>query len=301
MKIRKDQLRSSVYILPNLFTATNLALGIKAITLVLENEQHYKQAAECLILAMIFDVFDGLIARITKTTSRFGIEFDSLADLVSFGVAPAIMVYRYALSSGNIGKFGFLICVVYAGCAALRLARFNSRIEDETKSFSGIPTPAAAGVIATYFMLVGAGYIPQSMTEFIAHWVLPFVAVALGVLMVSTIRFPAPAKQDIWRKHPFRYLALAAGIIVLIVANKGITLFVIFTGYTLYGLINYIRLFLKPETESGLEEEIDSEIESDSELEIETEDDSEIESDSELEIETEDTNNILQNNESEDL
>ncbi|RLD11102.1 MAG: CDP-diacylglycerol--serine O-phosphatidyltransferase [Chlamydiae bacterium] len=284
MKIRKIKLKGTVYILPNLFTATNLALGIKAITLVLENEQHYKQAAECLILAMIFDVFDGLVARITKTTSQFGIEFDSLADLVSFGVAPAIMVYRYALSSGNIGKFGFLICVIYAGCAALRLARFNSRIEDETKSFSGIPTPAAAGVIATYFMLVGGGYIPNVMTEFIAHWILPFVTVALGVLMVSTVRFPAPAKQNIWRKHPFRYLAIAAGIVVLIIANRGITLFVIFTGYTLYGLINYIRQFFKHETEAEFEQEIDSEIESDADLELEPEE----------------TTNILQNNESEE-
>ena len=112
-------------------------------------------------------------------------------------------------------------------------------------------------------MLVGAGYIPQSMTEFIAHWVLPFVAVALGVLMVSTIRFPAPAKQDIWRKHPFRYLALAAGIIVLIIANRGITLFVIFTGYTLYGLIKYIRTLFKnnPEIETESELEPESEIE----------------------------------------
>ena len=256
MKIRKIKLKGSVYILPNLFTATNLALGIKAITLVLENDQHYRQAAECLILAMIFDVFDGLNARVTKTTSRFGIEFDSLADLVSFGVAPAIMVYRYALSSGNIvGKFGFLICVVFAGCAALRLARFNSRIEDETKSFSGIPTPAAAGVIATFFMLVGAGYIPERMAEMFAHWILPVVTIALGVLMVSTIRFPAPAKQDIWRKHPFRYLALAAGIIVLIVANRGVTLFVIFTGYVMWGLINSLReILLKKkinETESN--------------------------------------------------
>ena len=247
MKIKKIKLKGTVYILPNLFTATNLALGIKAITLVLESDQHYKQAAECLILAMIFDVFDGLIARVTKTTSRFGIEFDSLADLVSFGVAPAIMVYRYALSSGNIGKFGFLICVVYAGCAALRLARFNSRIEDETKSFSGIPTPAAAGVIAAYFMLVGNGIFPQSV--FAAQWILPFVAVALGVLMVSTIRFPAPAKQNLWRKHPFRYLALAAGIIVLIIVCPGITLFVIFTGYTIYGLVNYARTFFKPDPE----------------------------------------------------
>ena len=276
MKIKKIQLKGTVYILPNLFTATNLALGIKAITLVLESDQHYKQAAECLILAMIFDVFDGLIARVTKTTSRFGIEFDSLADLVSFGVAPAIMVYRYALSSGNIGKFGFLICVVYAGCAALRLARFNSRIEDETKSFSGIPTPAAAGVIASYFMLVGAGVIPQSITGFAAQWVLPFVAVALGILMVSTIRFPAPAKQDIWRKHPFRYLALAAGIVILIIANREVTLFVIFTGYTIYGLVKYIRTFFKPEPES----------------------DSDTENHQEQEFEIENPNTILQNNES---
>jgi len=278
MKIKKIQLKGTVYILPNLFTATNLALGIKAITLVLEDGKHFKQAAGCLILAMIFDVFDGLIARVTKTTSRFGLEFDSLADLVSFGVAPAIMVYRYALSNGNMGKFGFLICVVYAGCAALRLARFNSSIEDETKSFSGIPTPAAAGVIASYFMLVGADIIPQSITGFAARWVLPFVAIALGILMVSTIRFPAPAKQDIWKKHPFRYLALAAGIVILIIANIEVTLFVIFTGYTIYGLVKYIKTFFKPEPE----------LESDSDTEPEQE----------KEIEIENPNTILQNNES---
>lgn len=242
------RLKGTVYILPNLFTAANLALGIRAITLVLENEQNYQRAAEYLILAMIFDVFDGLIARMTKTTSRFGIEFDSLADLVSFGVAPAIMTYRYALSSGNIGRYGFLVCVVYAGCAALRLARFNSRIEDESKSFSGIPTPASAGVIATYFMLVGGGYIPDSFTSFIAQWLLPIVTVALGILMVSNIRFPAPAKQNIWRKHPFMYLALAAGLIVLIIAYRGPTLFVIFAGYTVYGLVKHFKSYIKPKT-----------------------------------------------------
>jgi len=246
--MRKIKFHGTVHILPNLFTAANFALGIKAITLVLKSDQHYKLAAECLILAMLFDVFDGLIARMTKTTSRFGMEFDSLADLVSFGVAPAIMVYRQSLSGGGIGRFGFMICVVYAGCAALRLARFNSRIEDESTSFSGIPTPAAAGVIASYFMLVGAGHLPAVLTGFVTHWVLPFVAVGLGILMVSTIRYPAPAKQNLWKKHPFIYLALAAGLIVLIIANRGATLFVLFSGYALYGLAVYLRgrLYPKP-------------------------------------------------------
>ncbi len=245
--MKKIPIKGTVYILPNLFTATNFALGIYAITLMLKGDGNYEHAALCIGFAMLFDVFDGLIARITNTTSEFGMEFDSLADLTSFGIAPAIMVYRASLSFMDsnelkgIGKFGFLICVIYAGCTALRLARYNSKIEDESKSFSGIPSPAAAGVIGSYFLLVGSGLLPTSVTDFATHWFLPFVTAGLGLLMVSNIKYPAPAKQNIWKKHPFVYLILAAGVIALIITNTGATLFCIALIYAAYGPISHFR------------------------------------------------------------
>jgi len=245
--MKKLPIKGTVYILPNLFTATNFALGIYAITLMLKGEGNYYVAALCIGFAMLFDVFDGLIARITNTTSAFGVEFDSLADLTSFGIAPAIMVYRASLSFMDseglkgIGRIGFLICVVYAGCTALRLARFNSKIEDESKSFLGLPSPAAAGVIGSYFLLVGSGLLPESVTDFTTHWLLPFITAGLGLLMVSNIKYPALAKQNIWKKHPFIYLILAAGIIALVITNIGPTLFCLALIYASYGPVTHFR------------------------------------------------------------
>ncbi len=257
--MKKIPLKGTVYILPNLFTATNFALGIYAITLMLRGENNFYHASFCIAFAAVFDVFDGLIAKLTNSTSAFGEEFDSLADLTSFGIAPAIMVYRASLSfmdSGGlkgIGKFGFLICVIYAGCTALRLARFNSKIEDESKSFLGIPSPAAAGVICSYFLLEGSGLLPSIVTDFATHWILPFVTAGLGLLMVSNIKYSAPAKQNIWKKHPFIYLILAAGVIVLIFTNIGPTLFCLAMVYAFSGPVNYFR----NRNKNLVEEEID--------------------------------------------
>ncbi len=245
--MKKIPLKGTVYILPNLFTATNFALGIYAITLMLKGENNFHQAALCIAFAAVFDVFDGLIARLTNTTSAFGVEFDSLADLTSFGIAPAIIVYRASLSFMDndglkgIGKIGFLICVIYAGCTALRLARYNSKIEDESKSFLGLPSPAAAGVICSYFLLEGSGLLPVAITDFATHWILPFVTAGLGILMVSNIKYSAPAKQNVWKKHPFIYLILAAGVIVLIITNMGPTLFCLAMVYAFSGPVNYFR------------------------------------------------------------
>jgi CDP-diacylglycerol--serine O-phosphatidyltransferase len=259
MKMQKIKIQGTVHILPNLFTTANLAMGIYAITLVLKEDCNYGAAGLAIFFAMLLDVFDGLIARVTKTTSRFGMELDSLADMVSFGVAPAIMVYNKALSMFDsvhykqVGRIGFFICVVYAGCAALRLARFNSQIEDESKSFSGIPTPAAAGVIISYFMMLEKGIVPDFMSQFTTQWILPIVTFCLGILMVSNIRFPAPAKKILWKQHPFIYLALFAGLLVLVITNTGLTLFIIFITYVLYGLVTHLRSRLLKQTTPALQ------------------------------------------------
>lgn len=237
----------TVPILPNLFTAANLVLGIRAITLVLRGENHYDHAALCIMLAMLCDVMDGMAARLTNTVSRFGVEFDSLADLTSFGIAPAVMVYRQALISYDSASWrgpahiGFLICAIYAGCAALRLARFNARIGEETSSFMGLPSPAAAGVIAAYFMLIESSLLPEAVAAFLSNWILPFVTAALGILMVSSIRYPAPVKRELWRRRHFVYFALAAGVLALIIASRGATLFALFSGYVVWGLVQHFR------------------------------------------------------------
>jgi CDP-diacylglycerol--serine O-phosphatidyltransferase len=247
MKLRRLQLNDTVHLLPNLFTAANFVLGIRAITLVLKGDGYYDMAASCLMLAMLCDVMDGLVARLTNTTSEFGAELDSLADLVSFGVAPAVMVYRQSLIIYDAAHWrgpahvGFLICAVYAGCAALRLARFNLHTVEESTSFIGLPSPAAAGVIAAYFMLVESGLLPQAWTDVATHWLLPFITAALGILMVSTIRYPAPAKQLMWRTRSFYIFAAGACVIALMLASRGATLFVLFTGYALFGVIRAAR------------------------------------------------------------
>lgn len=245
--MRRLRFQGTVHLLPNLFTAANFLLGVRAITLVIIDDPNYRLAAYCLFLAMIFDVFDGLLARMTNTVSRFGMEFDSLADVVSFGVAPAAMVYRCSLALYDIspwrrfGHVGFFIVAIYAGCAALRLARYNSRIEDESKSFSGIPSPGAAGLIASYFLLVTSRTFPDGLAEWLNMFILPLMTAAVGLLMVSTVRYPAPAKQELWRKHPFLYLPVAVLAIMLVIAMRGFAVFPAFAAYTAYGIIMHVR------------------------------------------------------------
>jgi CDP-diacylglycerol--serine O-phosphatidyltransferase len=247
MTLRRLHFEPPIQLLPNLFTAANFALGVRAITLVLRGDQMYDHAALCIMLAMLCDVFDGMVARLTHSTSAFGKEFDSLADLVSFGVAPAVMVYSQSLvvydgvEWKGFGQFGFLICAIYAGCAALRLARFNAHADAEQRAFVGLPSPAAAGVIASYFMLLDTVAMPAIVVQVITRWILPVATAVIGVLMVSTVRYPAPAKTLLKRQHSFYIFAAIACVIALLIANRGATLFVLFTGYMLLGIVRQCR------------------------------------------------------------
>ena len=138
--------KDSIYLLPSLLTTCNLFAGLYAIIAVMN--ANYMFAAIALLIALVFDVLDGKIARLTNTTSRFGLEYDSLVDLVSFGVAPGILIYSWALSAR--GMFGSAVVFAFVACAALRLARFNSQgNRGDNRFFIGLPVPAAAGVIAT--------------------------------------------------------------------------------------------------------------------------------------------------------
>ena len=254
----KDKMRKKIHILPNFVTACNLVMGVNAIMIALGafanndfSSKRLTQASMCVFFGMIFDVFDGFVARLTKTSSRFGMELDSLADLVTFGVAPSVLMYVFVLKDvpDPVRKLVLPCCMVYTCCAALRLARFNAQIEDEGKTFSGIPTPEAAGVMISYLLLLSHGYLRPETNSFHAvlqNYIVPFLPVGLGLLMVATIRFPAPAKQIVWQRHPFIYLVLIVFILVALIFRPGLVLPVLFMGYLLYGLLQAARRALFP-------------------------------------------------------
>ncbi|MBO7434776.1 CDP-diacylglycerol--serine O-phosphatidyltransferase [bacterium] len=254
----KDKVKGKIHILPNLVTACNLVMGVNAIMLSLSalaandlSPKRLTKAAMCVFLGMIFDVFDGFVARLTKTSSRFGMELDSLADLVTFGVAPAVLMYVFVLQGipDPVKKLAIPCCMVYACCAALRLARFNAQIEDEGKTFSGIPTPEAAGVIISYLLLISHGYLDPDANYVLSlahNFLTPFAMVGLGLLMVATVRFPAPAKQIVWQRHPFVYLVLIVFLLVALLYRPGLVLPFIFVGYLVYGLLQAARRALFP-------------------------------------------------------
>ncbi len=214
------------YILPNFFTASSIFLGMLSITKASQGE--FGIASWLIMIAMIFDGLDGRIARATKTMSNFGAEFDSLADIVAFGVAPAMLIFFFA--GNDFGKFGFLVSALYVIFGALRLARFNSTLTTSDPSvFIGLPIPAAASLIAMgVLFFLNYGYESYKVLFLV-------IMLFAGVLMVSHIRYPSPKKIKI--NHHFFYRLL---VILTIIASmlyiysiEGLALIVL--GYVLYG------------------------------------------------------------------
>ena len=149
-RIRKDDLKKGIYILPNLFTSASLFAGFYSIMATLNGD--FERAAWAIIVSGICDAADGRIARLTATTSKFGVEYDSLADLISFGLAPGLLVYEWALRP--YGQWGWSVAFLYVVCGALRLARYNVQIDNvEAISFKGLPIPASAGMIVTTVLM----------------------------------------------------------------------------------------------------------------------------------------------------
>lgn len=223
--------RQAIYVIPNLFTTGNLFCGLYAIIEVFKDD--LLRAAIAILVALVFDMLDGQSARLTKTTSQFGIEYDSLADLVSFGIAPGVMVYAWALNVH--GVLGLAVVFAYVGCGALRLARYNVQAAmGENRYFTGLPIPAAASVLSS--LLIFDHHILQ-----VGRNVRPFLILAVtftvAFLMVSTIKY---TKFKGMRLHPgegFLYLVWGVLGIMLIAAMPHIALFVLFAGYALSGLV----------------------------------------------------------------
>ena len=226
--------RKGVYILPNLFTLAALFGGFYAIVMAMNG--HYEQSCYGVFCAMVLDSLDGRVARMTNTQSAFGAEMDSLSDMVSFGAAPALIVYEWALK--GLGKAGWGIAFFYCACAALRLARFNTNLAVVDKRyFQGLPSPAAAAlVIGFIWVVVDAGGYTDANGDNVLAWAAAAATFYAGVTMVVNVPFYSFKDLSLKRSVPFIVIvliALAIGIINLYPAR------IIFAIFCLYGLSGY--------------------------------------------------------------
>ncbi|MZG54444.1 MAG: CDP-diacylglycerol--serine O-phosphatidyltransferase [Nitrospinae bacterium] len=226
--------RKGIHILPSLFTTGNVFCGFYAFVAVL-NEDFY-HAAWAIVIGMIFDGLDGRIARLTKTTSAFGMQYDSLADIITFGMAPAFLAYAWVLKP--FGRLGWMAAFLFLLCAALRLARFNVTKPDIRGShFIGLPSPAAAVVVASIVI---------AFEDWFATRINPFIMVmviyGLAFLMVSNIKYPAFKKLDFKKRVAFsRFLFVILFFYVLATIPR-VALFILGITYTVIGPIG---IFLK--------------------------------------------------------
>jgi len=217
-KLSKDNMKKGIYILPSLFTTASLFFGFYSIVSSYQGE--FERAAIAILISSFFDMIDGKVARMTGTTSKFGVEYDSLSDLVSFGVAPGFLAFTWALLP--FGRYGWLAGFLYIACAALRLARFNVQVETVEKSkFKGVPSPAAAGMIALtvllYYFMGGNG-----ATK---HVILLLMIYLLAFLMVSNITYRSFKGLELKNRKPFSMLVGALLLMVLIIAEPQVILF----------------------------------------------------------------------------
>ena len=235
--------RAGIYLLPNLFTTSALFAGFYGIVAAINGR--FEAAAIAVLVAMVFDGMDGRIARMTNTQSDFGAQYDSLADMVSFGVAPALVMYEWTLHS--LGKLGFVVAFMYAAGAALRLARFNTQVGVADKRyFQGLPSPSAAALVAA---LVWFGdYIGARESGLMTTAAL-FVTIAAALLMVSNLRYYSFKEFDLHGRVPFvTVLAVVLGF-VLISIEPASALLIIFGGYAASGVFETLKLRRKRRAE----------------------------------------------------
>lgn len=252
-KSRKSRKKKrGIYLLPNLLTTGNLFCGFYGIVAAINHD--FKTAAIAILFACLFDILDGKVARLTGTNSRFGVEYDSLADLVAFGVAPAVLVYLWALEP--FGRLGWVAAFLFVACGALRLARFNVQADSVSKKhFVGLPIPGAALMVATtvlfFYRMGGSG--PTK------HFLLLAMTYLLGFLMVSSIPFNSFKEFDGFQRMPFRTLFIIVLLFSVIAAQPSIMLFTFGLVYVSSGPIGYLIRLLRSRRESVAEEALSQE------------------------------------------
>ena len=236
----KSKLQLS-YLLPNLITTGGLFAGFYAVVAAMNG--HFEQAAVSIFIAMLLDGLDGRVARLTGTSSEFGAQYDSLADMVSFGIAPALVSFSWILHS--LGKSGWALSFIYAAATGLRLARFNCQLgkSEDKKYFTGLPSPAAAGCVAGLIWVAANLNIEHSALFAISVGAL---VAAIGVLMVSNVKYRSFKDLKLKKKIPFLLALAIAATYALIAVNPAICLFAIFAIYTLSGPIESSYRYIRP-------------------------------------------------------
>ena len=225
--------RRGIYLLPNLFTTAALFAGFYAIVQAMNGKFEY--AAVAVFIAMVLDGLDGRVARLTHTQSEFGAEYDSLSDMVSFGVAPSLLIYEWAFR--DLGKLGWFAAFIYCAGTALRLARFNTNIEIVDKRFfQGLPSPAAAALIAGFvWVTLDNGYSGQELS-----WIAVILTVFAGLSMVSSLRFYSFKDFNMRKSVPFIVIFLFALFFILISSYPPGVLFLLFLAYSLSGYVLWL-------------------------------------------------------------
>ena len=247
---RKVRTKRGIYLLPNLLTTTNLFCGFYSLLASIQGE--FNLAAVLIVIAIVLDSLDGRIARMTNTMSKFGAEYDSLVDLVAFGVAPAILAYTWGALDAY-GKWGWLAAFLFVACGALRLARFNVQTGIiEGRIFNGLPIPASASVVATGVML----YFYLGETGKFHHVSILIAVTILALFMVSNIKYYSFKDLNFFSRKPFTSFVLIVITMAFVVAERQITLFTFSLGYCFSGpvwwLIRYCKNAVKEKTEQSV-------------------------------------------------
>jgi len=249
-RFRKHRLRRGIFLLPSLFTAANLLCGYYAVVAsLIGGFENFDRAAKAIGFAILFDSLDGRVARLTGTNTEFGVQFDSLADVVSFGIAPAVMAYAWGVRGvlgqrtqgiQQLSEFGWVCCLIFLICCAWRLARFNVQgmAPGGSKYFVGMPTPAAAGMIAA---VVHGWKVPLEDWKWSLAWLL--LVATLGALMTSTIRYYSFKDIPWTRKQPSLAIVLLCMTVAVIWRFSEYALVILAGTYAATGLaLHVVRL-----------------------------------------------------------
>ena len=234
-----------IYIIPNFVTTANMFCGFFSVVASIQGD--YVTAAWAIMAASVFDMLDGRVARLAKATSEFGVQYDSLSDLISFGMAPGILLFQWALQP--FGRLGWAAAFLFTACGALRLARFNVNSGSVPKGyFQGLPIPMGAGVVATFIIF------SQTLGWSVEDAKFPVLILAFGLasLMVSTIKFPS-FKELNWRSRAsFGYLLIGVLSMILIAIKPEVTLFLMLSSYVSLSLVwNVYRLMIGKPVAAG--------------------------------------------------
>ena len=224
--------RRGVYLLPNLITTGALFAGFFAIVAGMSG--NFVAAALAIFSALILDTLDGRVARWTRSESEFGAEYDSLSDMVAFGVAPALVSFTWALQS--LGQIGWVVAFIYMACAGLRLARFNTKGDNET--FTGLASPSAAAILASTVWMWSASS-PDGPSLF-ASIVMAVVTAAVGLLMVSQFTYFSPKTLDLKGRQPFLVLVAIVLVFAIIFAHPPLVFLLCFAAYAASGPAMYL-------------------------------------------------------------